>query len=314
MKTVAQLKERPNFLWGMSAKTREAVAAALEGDYVDQTFDHRKNPAEPNPFKSLHGAIWREVIDKTMHMRKCMCITYLWTQVVENTAKAFRHTEHEKTFRIYHDALSQLTAKSTIKWLKETYHSDGRSYWDIWIHPERGLNANTRYQTSPPGNSPELMPLDCCLFADLVRSLRLHCLLTANLAKDDPKKFSRSTPKLLCSAIMRRTCTTGGAPTAERIVQDIGRFKPHVLAIIGSKGAAIPGIGSRNGHRRRVTGCNWGGPRVKSAKPPMPRWVHEDTRVENTKTFNESVVKAWGSVTSDLEDLCLEFKHCMTWG
>ena len=45
----------------------------------------------------------------------------------------------------------------------------------------------------------------------------------------------------------------------------------------------------------------------------MPSWIHEDACLENTKTFKASVVKAWGSVTSDLEDLCLEFKHCVTW-
>ena len=85
-------------------------------------------------------------------MKKHVCITTIWTKVVEITAEAFRGTKHEHDFMIYHDALVLLTAKTTIEWLKTQYYGH-RSYWEIWIHPMEGLNAGTRFKSSPVGNS-----------------------------------------------------------------------------------------------------------------------------------------------------------------
>ena len=43
------------------------------------------------------------------------------------------------------------------------------------------------------GNSPELMPLDSNLFADLEYAIKQHVAITHALAKDDPRKFSLGT-------------------------------------------------------------------------------------------------------------------------
>ena len=45
------------------------------------------------------------------------------------------------------------------------------------------------------GNSPELMPLDCSLFADLNYALQFHhALFTTSMTDKNPLKFSMSTP------------------------------------------------------------------------------------------------------------------------
>lgn len=67
----------------------------------------------------------------------------------------------------------------------------------------KGLNAGTRYESSPVGNSPEFVPLDCSLFSDLVRSLQVHARLTASLDVTDDRKFSMATPKTVSKAIRR---------------------------------------------------------------------------------------------------------------
>ena len=65
-----------------------------------------------------------------------------------STIEAFRGTKHEKTFRIYHDALSQLTAEDTKAWLKTKTH-EGRTWFDIWITPVLDLNKDTAYEGRP---------------------------------------------------------------------------------------------------------------------------------------------------------------------
>lgn len=284
--TVAQLIENPDA--PVAAAVHAAARNASPGAYICNELDHRRNPNEANPYKSRYGDQWETVIDNTAHMRKYVCITTVWEAVMASTIKAFRGTPHESDFLIYHDALSLLKAKSTIEWLKKQKHGE-RSYWDIWIHPMNGLNAGTMYSESPTGNSPELMPLDCSLFSDLVRSLRLHTRLTSKLPKEHEKKFSMATPKMVSRAVHRLwDPSTGGVPCSHRIIQDVERcFHNHVRQIIEAQGAMVAGIGSRNGHRKRRLG-QWGGNRTKGAAPKMP-WVHTDAKAPSEEQTNKSV-------------------------
>ena len=266
----------------VSPAVRSAAAAAAEGAYLSVAVDHRK---ADNPYESLHGAAWREHIDKTPAMQKYVSIQTLWTDVMDSTVEGFRGTTHENDFRIYHDALSQLTADATKEWLKTKRHGD-RSWFDIWITPLEGLNAGTCFFGRPVGNSPELMPLDCSLLADLSHDLSRHVRMTKALDNIDPKKFSRSTPGRLSRSLRRLLwhswddaaeldfdAATGGSPSARRILQDIAKcMKDHILAIIHAKGAMVDGIGNRAGRRERPIGRH-GGLRTK-LPAPLPRWVH----------------------------------------
>ena len=144
---------------------------------------------EPNPYLARYGIDnWRQQIESSLFMRKYMCITELVTKIYERSKLAFQGTTHQDDWFFYHDALSQMTAKSTVQWMKQ------KNYYKRWLIPQNGLNAGTRYENRPVGNRPEFMPLDNSLNADIQYSLSLHCALTAHLNDEDDRKFSMRTP------------------------------------------------------------------------------------------------------------------------
>ena len=55
-----------------------------------------------------------------------------------------------------------------------------------------GTNGGTRYNDKLVGNSPELMPLDSNLFADLEAAIKQHCAITHDLDKSDPRMAGSS--------------------------------------------------------------------------------------------------------------------------
>ena len=69
------------------------------------------------------------------------------------------------------------------------------------------LYDQTIYEGRP--NSPEFMPLDNSLNADLKLSHDRHCVLTRRLPKNDPRKFSMSTPKLISCLPKQRGDSSG---------------------------------------------------------------------------------------------------------
>ena len=79
-------------------------------------------------------------------MRKHECVTKMWLHVLQETANFFRGTTHEADWLVYHDALTHLTDKSTVAWMK-THTIDGRPTFDEsaatyrrWLLPLKGLN------------------------------------------------------------------------------------------------------------------------------------------------------------------------------
>ena len=65
-------------------------------------------------------------------------------------------TEHHINIHgfFYHNALSQITAKLTVNWMKE------KGYYKRWLIPKNGLNNGAIYKRRPVGNRPGFMPLD----------------------------------------------------------------------------------------------------------------------------------------------------------
>jgi len=137
------------------------------------------------------------------------------------------------------------------------------------------------YSNRPVGNSPEMMPWDCSLNKDVLDGLNRHVLLTKDLPNDNPKKFSLSTPKNIDHAIKRLVFRstlndTGGIPSKERIEQDILKCAgANILSIIEAKGAAIQGLGDRQGVRFIRKGGH-GGVRPAKAIRKETRWLHDD--------------------------------------
>ena len=105
-------------------------------------------------------------------------------------------SDHEDNFFIVHDTLVLMTAKETIKWMKE------KNCFHLWLLPMNGLQDGTPYDERPVGNSPEFMPLDNSLNRDILHSLRVHCVLSCFVldgeGTDEEERnmcFSFSTPK-----------------------------------------------------------------------------------------------------------------------
>ena len=84
-----------------------------------------------------------------------MCITNMVDHIFQSTADYFKGTKYKDTWLVYHDALSLMTWKECIEWMKEKRH------YDHWLLPVEGLNTEKelqRFAGRPIGNSPEMMP------------------------------------------------------------------------------------------------------------------------------------------------------------
>ena len=94
--------------------------------------------------------------------------------------------------------------------------------------------------------------LDNSLFRDLRTSLDIHVTLTSLLPKDDPRRFSKGTPKKIVQSIKRLWNDVDGvSPKPSRIIQDINRLQENLKTVYDADGAVVIGVVDRNGHRRR---------------------------------------------------------------
>ena len=218
-------------------------------------------------------------------MKQYCCIRDLVQHIVDSSKEAFKGTVHESDWYFYHDALSQLTAKSTVAWMKE------QGYYSRWLIPQLGLNFGTVYANRPVGNRPEWMPLDNSLNNDIQSALSLHCAITAYLPDDDERKFSFATPLTIVSGIRRiyNDPTCSNVPCSKRIVQDCEKALTAFGAVYEHRGAMVPGLANRNGHRNIAAGRNtagWGGVRVKNLLvSEVNRWLHADAvSAKNSRT------------------------------
>ena len=125
------------------------------------------------------------------------------------------------------------------------------------------------------------MPLDSNLNKDLHEDVSWHCLVTNRLDSNDPKKFSKTTPKKARNAYLRLwdpTLIPHGSPCSKRIVEDIYRIVDEVLMkIFYSRGTVVKGLGTRRG-RRNDLGLGKlprGGRKVKHTNFEK-KWVHID--------------------------------------
>ena len=133
-------------------------SAALHG-LPPTPIEHWK---EGNPYRSKYGDNWEREVAKSASMSPYVCITDLIQHIVDETSAFYKNTAYEHNWKFYHDSLSLLTAKGTVEWMKR------KGYYECWIHPQLGVNDHLKqYKDNPPGNSPEMMPLDVSLFKDL---------------------------------------------------------------------------------------------------------------------------------------------------
>jgi hypothetical protein len=178
-------------------------------------------------------------------------------------------TKNEGQGLWYHDALSLMTCKKSVQYMKQ------KGIFDNWILPWGRLQDGTRYNESIPGESPELMPLDDTLNMDIHASSRYHVAITLHLPNDDPRFFSFATPNEISRAYLCLVdLVTGGAPSSTRIIQDSEKWVISLETIRQVGGKMVQGFG-RNGHRKRSHGNKRGG--YQSKKPQgQPKWFHSD--------------------------------------
>ena len=132
-------------------------------------------------------------------MSKFCCITDLIRFIMKESENLIKGYFHEDDFFIVHDALVLMTAKETIKWMKE------KNCFHLWLLPMNGLQDGTPYAGRPVGNSPEFMPLDNSFNRDILHSLRFHFFLSHFLLdregtdeEDSNMRFSFSKTKENC--------------------------------------------------------------------------------------------------------------------
>jgi hypothetical protein len=231
--------------------------------------DHR---TAENPYLSRYGtAEWEGQINTSTHMKKFKCVEDMIHRMVRESEALYVGTENEgKPFYFYHDSLSLMTCKETQDFMRVN------GYLKHWILPQLGLNKSTAWANMPPGDCPELNGLDCSCNKTLHDEVKRHIAYTWNLAKDDPKKFSLATLKQGQSAYLRLfDPETGGAPSSERIVQDINKFIPNCEAIRANSGAIVYGLGNRYGVRYISGMKQHGGKRTKKTEFKT-HFVHPD--------------------------------------
>ena len=94
--------------------------------------------------------------------------------MIVGSKRVMKGTIHEKTWMIYHNVLTIMTAKLTKEWIAQ------KGYMNRWILPSDDLynnlpaNIKNQYHGKPVGNSPEYIPLDYHLNQDICISHDHH--------------------------------------------------------------------------------------------------------------------------------------------
>jgi len=239
-----------------------------------------------NPYSARYGDSWREEIAKVKEMKKYICVTQLVQHIHNKTHDAFKDTKYKDTFLFYHDALSQMTDKKCIEWMRK------KDILKRWIRPVIGLNdeititdnegnhiSSKRYNGRPVGDCAEAMPLDNSLFKDLHTSFDRHCALSYWLPLRDKRRFSKCTPKLILNSITRLWDPGNGVtPKSSRIIQDIDRVLENLLLVVEHDGAIVPGVCDSNGHRAKskIGRQYWGACKNKRASKLDELGLHPD--------------------------------------
>ena len=175
--------------------------------------------------------------------------------MMKEAEKLMKGYIHEDNLFIAHDALVLMTAKETIKWMKEN------NYFHRWLLPTNGLQDMTPYTGCPLGNSPEFMPLDNILNRDILHSLRFNYVLSRFLldgeGTDEEERnvrFSLSTLKEISRGLNRIWESKMRKPSLVRIIQDVDLALKALEIVYRENGAAVEGLADRNGNRRKLVG------------------------------------------------------------
>lgn len=183
--------------------------------------------------------------------------------VIAEGKRIWTGTQREETWMIYHDHLKIWWEKDSQDYLKSLPcpipGNPNRTWYDrqIKICGQNNLKVTKRYQNRLPGDSPELMPLDCHLFADLQEGAAKNVALTYHINPNDEDanlKYSFATPGKVYESLQRTIAA--GCPSTKRIAEDIKRIFSDTLGrIVEADGCYIEDSSKkfiRNGVRKEA--------------------------------------------------------------
>ena len=183
-------------------------------------------------------------------MSKFCCITDLIRFMMKEAENLIKESVHEDYFFIIHDALVLMTAKETIKWMKE------KNFYHCWLLPMNGFQDGTPYDGRPVGNSPEFMPLGNSLNIDILHCLRFHCVLRrfvldgeGNDEEERNMRFNFSTPREISRGMNCIWESKMGTPSLARIIEDVDLALKGLEIVYLANGDSVEGLAERNGHR-----------------------------------------------------------------
>ena len=224
-------------------------------------IDHRK---ADNPYESKYGDESINEISKSSTLKLVRPVSDLINHMAVESTEIMKDTIYKGKALFYHDALSQLTEKRTVEWMKNNKIGE-RQIYDLWIKPVLDCNneivlrdgtVNKNYAGRPVGNSPEFMPLDNSLNQDIHCAARAQVSATRFLPKDHPQRFSMATPQTITHVYGSCHCPrydrNSAIPTDDRIAQDINKVFFSLLTIMEANGKVVPGLASRVGHRAYI--------------------------------------------------------------
>ena len=114
-KTDKEIQEIATVITGISRKGllnfREKAKKCKE-ENKPLVIDHHK---AKNPYLSKFGGDWEKHIKNCAALSPYRCITDIVQHIYTETKKTFEGTKYEDNFFFYHDALSLMTAKETVK-------------------------------------------------------------------------------------------------------------------------------------------------------------------------------------------------------
>jgi hypothetical protein len=135
----------------------------------------------------------------------------LTDHVIAEGNRVYKEMTREHTLLIYHDHLKIWWEKESQEYLKTLpcpiQGSPSRTWQDRQIKISGDKNNGKvakRYSNYSPGDSPELMPLDNHLFANLQEGAGKNVALTYHIRDEDPNatlKYSFATPRKVFTSL-----------------------------------------------------------------------------------------------------------------
>jgi hypothetical protein len=194
----------------------------------------------PNPYKGRYGDDWEVELKKVVDKSYCNVCDMI-DHIIAEGNRLFADTRHKDDWVIWHDALGQWWTPAA------QAHLASKGFANRQVRSMGETNKKSKkYKLKLVGDSPELMPLDNNLFAELMDAVRYNMACTRWLPNNDPRKFRRGTPKEAWRTLERSW--EHGVPSSS-IVRDISRLLKSIKAIIKAKGCVVHFDGRRTGRR-----------------------------------------------------------------